>query len=344
MLRHAIAPVRRYTKASHDVVRHSRLNSDAKVLLLYVQGLPESEATAPKPLSEHAAKLGLKGRAYQKAKQLLADCGYLHEWREQGARGRWVTEQLLTNVTLTRDEASRVREHDDLSSERPPTVGGPGERTVGDSPQTEDLGEKNLPHPPPQDRRAPDADQAAVAEEPESEPEPEPEAEPGSAPAPAPAPAPELAEAEGVLLSLRHAHRDLLLGVREARLLADAAAEWLRRGVSAPELRRALTAGLPADGVRSAVGFLRHRLIQKLPAARRQVTPTPPPEWAAAPAPARRGLVTCPGPGNEHVFRPRNDETHCLRCRTAAAFEATLQLQPLSEQWRARVQECAAGA
>ncbi|WP_328845267.1 hypothetical protein [Streptomyces sp. NBC_00258] len=341
MLRHAIAPVRRYTKASHDVVRHSRLNSDAKVLLLYVQGLPESEAAAPKPLSEHAARLGLKGRAYQKAKQLLADCGYLHEWREQGARGRWVTEQLLANVTLTRDEASRVREggpgadvDDYVPSERPPTVGGPGERTVGDSPQTEDLGVKDLPHPPPQDRRAPDADETPVVEEPE----PESEAEPGTAPAPAP----ELAEAEGVLLSLRHTHRDLLLGVREARLLADAAAEWLRRGVSAPDLRRALTTGLPTDGIRSAVGFLRHRLIQKLPAARRQVTPTPPPEQAAPPA--RRGLVTCPGPGTEHVFRPRNDETHCLRCRTAAAFEATLQLQPLSEQWRTRVQECAAPA
>ncbi|TRO62255.1 hypothetical protein [Streptomyces sp. IB201691-2A2] len=317
MLRHAIAPVRRYTKASHDVVRHSRLNSDAKVLLLYVQGLPESEAAAPKPLSEHAARLGLKGRAYQKAKQLLA------------------------NVTLTRDEASRAREggpgadvDDYVPSERPPTVGGPGERTVGDSPQTEDLGVKDLPHPPPQDRRAPDADETPVVEEPE----PESEAEPGTAPAPAP----ELAEAEGVLLSLRHTHRDLLLGVREARLLADAAAEWLRRGVSAPDLRRALTTGLPADGIRSAVGFLRHRLIQKLPAARRQVTPTPPPEQAAPPA--RRGLVTCPGPGTEHVFRPRNDETHCLRCRTAAAFEATLQLQPLSEQWRTRVQECAAPA
>ena len=319
MLRHAIAPVRRYTKASHDVVRHSRLNSDAKVLLLYVQGLPESEATAPKPLSEHAARLGLKGRAYQKAKQLLADCGYLHEWREQGARGRWVTEQLLANVTLTRDEASRAREGGadaDVPGERPPTVGRPGERPVGDSPQTEDSGEKDFPHPPPQDRRALDADEAAIVtngEEPESE--------------SATASAPELAEAEGVLLSLRHAHRDLLLGVREARSLADAAAEWLRRGVSAPDLRRALTTGLPTDGIRSAVGFLRHRLIQKLPAARRQVTPTPPPE--RAPAPVRRGLMTCPGPGDEHVFRPRNDETHCLRCRTAAAFEATLQLQPL---------------
>jgi hypothetical protein len=113
--------------------------------------------------------------------------------------------------------------------------------------------------------RALDADEAAVAKEPE----PEPEAEPRSVPAPIPVPAPELAEAEGVLLSLRHAHRDLLLGVREARSLADAAAEWLRRGVSAPDLRRALTTGLPTDGIRSAVGFLRHRLIQKLPAARR---------------------------------------------------------------------------
>ncbi|MFD3312529.1 hypothetical protein [Streptomyces sp. NPDC058694] len=181
MLRHAIAPVRRYTKASHDVVRHSRLNSDAKVLLLYVQGLPESEATAPKPLSEHAARLGLKGRAYQKAKQLLADCGYLHEWREQGARGRWITEQLLTNVTLTRDEASRGREggpgtdvDDDVPSERAPTVGWPGERTVGDSPQTEDLGEKNLPHLPPQGG-VPEADEAAVGDG------TEPDAEPGSA-------------------------------------------------------------------------------------------------------------------------------------------------------------------
>ncbi|WAU85703.1 hypothetical protein O1Q96_41995 [Streptomyces sp. Qhu-G9] len=332
MLRHAIAPVRRYTKASHDVVRHSRLNSDAKVLLLYVQGLPESEAAAPKPLSEHAARLGLKGRAYQKAKQLLTDCRYLHEWREQGARGRWVTEQLLANVTLTRDEASRVREGgadmgvgDDVPSERPPTVGGPRERTVGDSPQREDLGEKNLPHPPPQDP-TPDADEAAVGEE------PEPGTDSGTDS--------ELVQAEGVLLSLRHAHRDLLLGVREARLLADAAAEWLRRGVSAPDLRRALTSGLPAGGVRSAVGFLRHRLIEKLPAARCQVTPTPPPERAVAPA--RRGLVTCPGPGTEHVFRPRSEETHCLRCRTAAAFEVTLQ--PLSDGWRTRVQECASGA
>ncbi|MFH8467499.1 hypothetical protein [Streptomyces sp. NPDC017991] len=324
MLRHAIAPVRRYTKASHDVVRHPQLNSDAKVLLLYVQGLPED--AAPKPLSEHAGRLGLKGRAYQRAKQLLAGCGYLHEWREQGARGRWVTEQLLANVTLTREEAAGAREGEAAVAappgERPPTVGGPGERSVGHCPPKEELEEKNLPHPPPEDHTEDHTENHAEDH------------------------APDLAEAEGVLLSLRHVNRDLLLGVREARLLAGAAAEWLRRGVSAADLRRALTTGLPTDGIRSAVGFLRHRLVQKLPAARARLqvqvqvnTPAPPPEWSAAPA--RRGLVTCPGPGDEHVFRPRDDETHCLRCRTAAAYEATLQ--PLSVQWRTRVQECVSG-
>ncbi|TGA83991.1 hypothetical protein E2651_42840, partial [Streptomyces sp. MZ04] len=108
MLRHAIAPTRRYTKASHDVVRHQALNSDAKILLLYVQGLSEADASAHS-LGEHAARLGIKGRAYQRAKQLLDDNGYLHAWRWQGERGRWVTEQLLANVTLTREEASAVR-------------------------------------------------------------------------------------------------------------------------------------------------------------------------------------------------------------------------------------------
>ncbi|MFG2277033.1 hypothetical protein ACGFNY_45685 [Streptomyces chartreusis] len=70
-----------------------------------------------------------------------------------------------------------------------------------------------------------------------------------------------------MLLSLRHEQRQLHLGVREARTLAGLAAEWLRRGVTAADLRRVLCGGLPAEGVRSAVGFLAHRLQEKLPAA-----------------------------------------------------------------------------
>ncbi|MFK4065880.1 hypothetical protein [Streptomyces sp. NPDC029674] len=296
MLRHAIAPTRRYTKASHDVVRHQCLNSDAKILLLYVQGLSEADVSA-RSLGEHAARLGIKGRAYQRAKQLLTDSGYLHAWRWQGDRGRWVTEQLLANVTLTGEEAGRARVGDGPSpTVQAPTVGGPGTREPGDS-YPEEQREKNLPHPPPED--------------------PEPPADT------------QLAAAERVLLSLRHDHRDLLLGVREARVLAGSAAEWLRRGVSAADLRKALTAGLPAGGVRSAVGFVRHRLVQKLPD---RAEPMPSPGDAARP-----GLVTCAGPGAEHVFRPVGAETRCGRCRVQEASGAGDggRTQPLP--WRHRL-------
>lgn len=83
MLWHAIAPSRRYTKASHDVVRHPRLCSDAKVLILYVQGLPDGGTDLA--LSEHARKLDIKGRAYQRAKEQLLLCGFVHERRVVGA-------------------------------------------------------------------------------------------------------------------------------------------------------------------------------------------------------------------------------------------------------------------
>ncbi|MFB7940783.1 hypothetical protein [Streptomyces sp. NPDC056049] len=77
-----------YTKVSHSVVRNPRLTSDAKVLLVYLQGLPESAATT-KPLGEHALDLGMKPRTYQKAKESLTTCGHLHEWRWQDGQGLW---------------------------------------------------------------------------------------------------------------------------------------------------------------------------------------------------------------------------------------------------------------
>lgn len=321
MLRHAIAPMRRFTKASHDVVRHQVLNSDAKILLLYVQGLPESELG--RPLGAYALKLGIKGRAYQRVKQSLTACGYLHEWRWQGERGRWVTEQLLTNVALTPEEAGGVRDgadgvrggspspgpgdppdpggpsgpaHTESPSVRAPVAGEPERRKVGGSYREEQLLKKNLPHPPPE----------ALAD-----------------------PTPELLAAERVLLSLRSTSRELHLGVGEARQLAETAAEWLRRGVSAGELRTALTAGLPSAGIRSAVGFLRHRLVAKLPA---EAVPVSGPGVEAGAA----GLVVCRGPGDEHVFRPVAGETHCRRCRTGDANRTAEQAVSVTP-WRVRV-------
>ncbi|WP_028810585.1 hypothetical protein [Streptomyces flavidovirens] len=294
MLRHAIAPIRRYTKASHDVVQHPRLNSDAKILLLYVQGLPEG--SYEKPLSAHAERLGIKGRAYQKVKQLLTTCGYLHEWRHQNERGRWVTDQLLTNVHLTTEEAAAVRDGD-VPSTHMRTVGDPAPQVVGDSPSGDNNREENTPHPPPVTQ----VEAEAEADE-------------------------ERAVAEGVLLSLRQSRRELHLGESEARTLSTIAADWLRRGISPADLRYALTSALPPNGVRSAVGFLRHRLTVKMPQERALVPRRPegPPQTDRVPRP----LITCEGPGHEHVFRPLGDETQCGHCRQEAAWKTHLAKYP----------------
>ncbi|SFY34184.1 hypothetical protein SAMN02787144_101939 [Streptomyces atratus] len=322
MLWHAIAPSRRYTKASHDVVRHPRLNSDAKILLLYVQGLPEQQAG--KALSEHAKKFGITGRAYQRAKTQLIANGFVHEWKRQGDRGFWVTDQLFANVPLTVEQAAAVRNDrvgapsasaapsaPAVPAARPgarnPAVGEPGGRAVGGyEPVDEELGE-NYSHPP---SEASEASEAFVASE--------------------------VGEGERVLLSLRHVNPQLHLGVREARGLAEVAGEWIRRGVSAAELRRALISELPRDGVRSAVGFLRHRLVQKLPAP--VAAPAPP----VAPPPVRQ-FVVCEGEGEEHVFRPVGDETLCGPCAREAnrvywaARRAEMENEPDPLPWRERI-------
>ncbi|MGW4705204.1 hypothetical protein [Streptomyces sp. NPDC004285] len=300
-------------------MRHPRLNSDAKLLLIYVQGLPET--TSAKPLGEHANDLGMRPRAYHRAKECLVACGFLHEWKFQSGRGYWMTTQLLSNVTLTSEEARAAR--DGIPAGSPdvgePATGNREPRRAGPSlPVDEDLGSKTSPHPPTE------------------EPAPKPEADDPAPEAPAEA-APEVAQAERLLLSLRHQNRDLLLGVREARGLAEAAAEWLRRGVSAADLRHALTAHLPRGGVRSAVGFLRHRLTVKLPVP---LAPQEPEESRAETA--RPALVTCEGPGDEHVFRPVGDETHCGDCRMERARQAAgFQPEEPAERpsWRSRVEE-----
>ncbi|MET8328687.1 hypothetical protein [Streptomyces sp. NPDC005181] len=294
-------------------MRHPRLSSDAKILLLYVQGLPED--TPCKPLSELAKKLGIKGRTYQKAKEQLVAHGYVHEWRTQGGRGRWVTEQLVANNPLTSEQAEHLRGAPPTTSPpstQIPTVGEPAARTVGGCKPIEDHSDKTTPHPP--------------SEEPTTDPEPE--------PMPRSADSRQLARAERVLLSLRHTRRELHLGVREARALAGEAVKWLERGLSESDLRQALLAERPEDGVRSAFGFLRYRLVQKLPA-----DPAPPP---LPQLPSAAALVVCSSPGEEHVFRPLGDETECAPCRQSAAY-ATFYGAPAPEPehipWRERFAE-----
>ncbi|GGP60786.1 hypothetical protein GCM10010231_34450 [Streptomyces sindenensis] len=333
MLRHVIAPSSGWTKASHTVVRDRRMNSNAKILILYVQGLPDSATS--RPLGELAQKLDMKGRPYQQAKKQLVEHGYVHEWRGQREDGLWATDQLFTNTPLTRAEARAVwtRLEEDAGGSpgvRYPTVGEPTPRSVGGYQPEEDHGDKTTPHPPSEAERGRGRERA---------PDPEPAAAPAEpAPAeaaPAPHPTSQLAKAERLLLSLRHTRRDLLLGVREARTLAVEAVKWLEGGLPEGDLRQALLADPPEGGVRSAVGFLRHRLIQKCP-----VTPLPAP--TQPPPPAVRELMVCTGPGEEHVFRPLTDEAECADCRRATAYASwmvgtdTYEF-PEDMTWRQRV-------
>lgn len=387
MLRHVIAPSSGWTKAPHTVVRDRRMNSDAKILLLYVQGLPDS--ATDRPLGELARKLEMKGRPYQLAKKQLMEHGYVHEWRTQAEGGRWATDQLFTNTPLTSAEARIVRatlEPDGGRSpgvtavaappppgKRCPTVGGPTSRTAGGYEPEEDHSDQTTPHPPSEAERRERRPRPTPRPEPgltgdptrEPTPQPEltgdptPEPRPGPEPAreptpeaprklqpaaadstpasntaPAPHPASRLAKAERLLLSLRHTHRDLLLGVGEARGLAVEAVKWLEGGLSEGDVRHALLAARPEEGVRSAVGFLRHRLIHKCP-----VPPLP----AAPPPPPLRELIACAGEGEEHVFRPLGDETLCVDCRRAAAYASWMVDTdaydfPEDMTWRQRVE------
>ncbi|MGW0645149.1 hypothetical protein [Streptomyces badius] len=336
MLSHVIPPPRGYTKAPNGLIRHPRLGSDAKVLVLYIQGLPEE--ARDKALSEHARALGMTGRAYQKAKANLVTYGYVHEKRENVEGGRWRTVQVFSNEPLTDDQAARLRAGvpangyantggsgvpgaSPAPSAHFPTVGEPTGRMVGGLlPADEEQGEDSS-HPPTE------ADEDA--EEPSAEPEP-PSQE-------------ELLLAERVLLSLRHQARQLSLGVREARKLAGLAAEWLRRGVSAGDLRLALSSALPAEGVRTAFGFLAHRLVEKLPPRpEKTAESTSPPPSSPLPLP----LIACDGPGEEHMFRPHESwVTTCGPCHREQqrAYWADLMARaeadpaPTPPSWRERV-------
>ncbi|MFW3461282.1 hypothetical protein ACN24K_11355 [Streptomyces microflavus] len=309
MLSHVIPPPRGYTKVPNGLVRQARLGSDAKILVIYVQGLPESDRD--KALGEHARALHITGRQYQKAKSELVASGYVHEKRETVAGGRWRTVQVFSNFPLTDDQAARLRagvpadgyevvgvgSSGSVPSAHFPTVGTPGGRVVGRQLPADEEPGKNESHPPTEAREGEEEVVEGVCGEACRESSDESCPEPSEAACQESSAGPEVAVAERVLLSLRHEQRQLHLGVPEARSIAGLAAEWLRRGVTAADLRRALCNGLPPQGVRTAVGFLAHRLREKLPAAPESVDPPQPP-------PAPPALIACAGPGEEHLFRP----------------------------------------
>lgn len=126
-------------------------------------------------------------------------------------------------------------------------------------------------------------------------------------PAPAGAPSP----AYLALARLGRTEPRLALSASDCGTLEDLAAAWFVRGVSADYLTQALVSGLPAQ-VGSPVGFVRRRLLDKIPALLPDAATSPAPD-----TPARRLLVECTECGRPGPAESLPDGL-CRPCRTPA--------------------------
>ncbi|WP_406453330.1 MarR family transcriptional regulator [Streptomyces sp. NBC_00876] len=109
------------------------------------------------------------------------------------------------------------------------------------------------------------------------------------------APAPEVSSPAYLALArLGRLDPRLTLSADDCTALAELAERWFARGVNAEYLTGALTAGLPAR-VDSPVGFVRRRLMDKLPPAM-PTAPTPPPAGATV-THAMMECTDCGAPG-----------------------------------------------
>ncbi|MFJ5550036.1 hypothetical protein [Streptomyces sp. NPDC093225] len=105
--------------------------------------------------------------------------------------------------------------------------------------------------------------------------------------------------AYGVLADLGRHAPGLTLSKADCSELAPLADAWFRVGASPAEMLRALTAGLPPEGVHHPAAFVRRRLETKIPPRR-----APEPEPAPAPhrAPALVECRDCRTPGRPAAF------------------------------------------
>lgn len=305
MLRHAISPARFYSQVPNEIIRHPRLSSDAVRLLTWALSLPDE---ALEPLSKTAERASIGKSAFTRAKRLLAAEGFLHEWRRQAAGGRWVTEQMISNVPLTPAEAEAAR--DGRPSVQSPATGEPNRRAVGRSLKKTEKKTHNPPTPAP----APGDEPEATADKAPAAAGREGESSSTTTQTPACTVPPPLVERGGLALAaVAHDEPRLGLSGRDVTALAPVAGEWFQRGGGMPDLREALTSGLP-DVVHSPAALVRNRLLRKMPveADRRAA--------AAAAGPRVAEMRECAG---DHVqprlFRPVDGERLCPSCRCTDA-------------------------
>ncbi|WP_411073882.1 hypothetical protein [Streptomyces sp. cmx-4-7] len=298
------APSRRFTQFSHELIRHPRLSSHAVRLLTWQLSLP---GDARENLSRTAERAGIGGDAFIKAKRQLIAEGFVHERRVQVAGGRWATQQLVSNVPLSREQAVKLFARDPRLLHRvpanpqvAPADGNPATGSPANSP-TGGHPEEDLPE-----------DTSHLPEEPKAVAAPEEAAVP---PAPGePRPLEEARALVGALPLLSPVLRRIPPGMRDE--LARLAACWLEAGYASADVHEHVLRGLPGAGtpVHRPGGLVRY-LLREVPP--REV---PPPVSEGPRLSARlAGARECAG---EHVqpmlFRPVADETLCRECAPRA--------------------------
>ncbi|MEV4739771.1 hypothetical protein [Streptomyces sp. NPDC049555] len=293
----------------NEIIRHPRLSSHAVRLLTWALSLPDE---ALEPLSKTAQRAAIGKSAFTRAKRELVAEGFLHEWRRQTDGGRWVTEQMISNVPLESAEAEAAR--DGRPSVQSPTTGEPNRRAGGRSLKKTEKKTYNPPTPTHEPEATADEAPAAAGREGEGS-----STTPPSPVCTVPQP---LVERGGLALAaVAHAEPRLRLSGRDVAALAPVAGEWFQRGGGLPDLREALTSGLP-DVVHSPAALVRNRLMRKMPIA---------PTFAEQREADRRAATAAAGPrvaemqecAGDHVqpllFRPVDGETLCPSCRCADA-------------------------
>ncbi|WP_063831925.1 hypothetical protein [Streptomyces bikiniensis] len=310
------APSRGFTQFSHELIRHPRLSSHAVRLLTWQLSLPEN---ARENLSRTAERAGIGGDAFTKAKRQLIAEGFVHERRVQVVGGRWVTQQLVSNVPLSCEQAVKIFARDPRLLHRAPVnpqvAPGPRNPAAGSpvSPSTGGHPEKyfwennsNLPAFPEEPEATAAAEGEEEVEKVEEETPAEPEAaevpeEPEAAEAPeaaetpkaaevvtpaAPDESPSLEEARtlvGVLPILSPTLRRIPPGMRDE--LTRLAARWLDAGYTSADIHAHVLRGLPGDGTRvHRPGGLVRYLLREVP-PRTLPRPTPPPSAPPSSAP-----------------------------------------------------------
>lgn len=247
----------------------------------YVDLLPDGAAMDIKSL---AKDLPLYGQmAIGTALRALGVAGHLRHVRcrvEALGQNRWVT---LTFWSRTARDNEWWAAHLDAESGRAATT------TAATAPP---------PHPAPTETVQAAEPQATVSVPQQPNPDPAPD----SGPSPA----------YLALAQLGRTEPRLALSAADCGALEDLAAAWFVRGVNADYLTQALVSGLPAQ-VGSPVGFVRRRLLDKIPARLPAAAPA-----STKGVPERRLLVECtecgrPGPAGSLP------DGLCRPCRTPAA-------------------------